>query len=152
MPPENLHVTAFFIGKVQEDQMESLRSSLAQIASSSVAFELVLQSYLYMPPRKPRMIWAEFAESSEFTLLVRTIGEHIGHLREVAESKEPRPHVTLARMKYLAPKDRVSLSNAPPVRLEVMGFNLYESFLSSEGSRYEVVESFQMKVEGLIPG
>ena len=142
--PNNLHITLFFIGKVEDDALAKLNESLSRIGSVTKPFHLRLQQYCYFPDRRPRMIWAQFEPCEDFNTLAKSIDDAAAHLRANEEKKDPLPHATLARMKYLAPEHRTKLPSAPPLEQKVESFNLYESFLSSEGSRYEVIAPFPL--------
>ncbi len=144
MPPENLHITLFFIGKVEEPEIPSLSELLSRIGSSTKPFSLQLERYCYAPEGKPRMIWAQFETNVSFTALANTIKKQVGFLREDEEKKEPLPHATLARMKHLPATDRLKLLPAPSLVMSINSFNLYESLLSSSGSHYAVMSSFPM--------
>ena len=64
VPPENLHITTLFIGKVKEDQVEYLTKDFQKSLTSVSPFSLELEALKYAPnPRKPRMIWAKFKEA-----------------------------------------------------------------------------------------
>lgn len=144
---ENLHVTLFFIGQTDDQLIPKLSADLSQIAGSTPPFRLTLHRFSYMPPKRPRMIWSEFASSDAFSGLALELRQRFGHLRkdEHEDEREPRPHATMARFKFLPPKERAELPASPPLQMHVDTVILYESHLSSEGSKYEVLESFRLK-------
>jgi 2'-5' RNA ligase len=141
----NLHVTLFFIGKVDADIIPTLSVQLQEVGSATPPFELMLEEFVFMPTKRPRMIWAQFKQSEHFRELVRLLSERVGYLRNDEEFKEPLPHSTIAHFKYLAPRDRITLPAAPALALSVNTFNLYESHLSSVGSQYEVISEVQLR-------
>lgn len=145
MPEENLHITVLFIGEVEEVKIPELMQLFSEISSNTKPFELELGRYTYFPEAKPRMIWAQFKANESFVLLAAETRRALGHLCADKQEKEAIPHVTLARFKYLPAQSRKALLPSPPMQLKVDAVNLYESFLSSSGARYEVVESFSLR-------
>ena len=99
------------------------------------------------------MIWAEFDRNKHFTNLVTKCSQVL----EIQPDHDPRPHITLARIKYGKSRGR-SVSNPAfesnsleSFKLEVMTIHLWESVLTSKQAVYKSVESFKLQRKQKMP-
>ena len=140
-PADNLHVTLRFFGEVAEPVAAELDEALAGVAMPE--FEVALDGVgAFGDPERMRAVWAGVAESEPLRRLAakcETVARRCG-LK--AEPRAFRPHLTLAYLKR-TPELRVAawvqghnLLRSPPWRAR--GFGLYSSWLSHDGSRYEL--------------
>lgn len=144
---ENLHITLVFLGDVREKEIPELAAILKGICAQTRPFELSLQSITTAPPKKkPRMIWANFAKHPEFTDLTNKMKRFLSPFqneRPEHDSKDPIPHLTLARFK---PNPRLSRRKFRPLDLPdlvIKECDLMESELSESGSNYTILETFK---------
>ena len=138
--PENLHITAGFLGDVEEADLEELTRRLAEAAAGCAPFELTFRGMELAPPaRPPTMIWAVFDDQGgAFERLA-------GQLRQAAAELSPQmpgrkagiAHVTLARFKNGVPgRSRPARLQLEPAAFTVRSCSLFESHLSSDGPTY----------------
>ena len=146
-PAEALHVTLRFYGEVREEVAAELDLALAEIRSEP--FDLALTGAgCFGEGDDIRAVWAGVEPSALLERLAarcETAGRRVGIK---GESRPYRPHVTLAYLRRPEP-DRVAawianhnLLHSPPFR--VGGFGLYSSWLSKEGSRYELERDYPL--------
>jgi RNA 2',3'-cyclic 3'-phosphodiesterase len=146
-PAENLHITLRFFGEVAEPVAAELDTGLSAIAMDS--FEVALEGAGAFGEREHmRAVWAGVRESEPLRRLAakcETVAKRCG-LK--AETRAYRPHMTLAYLKH-SPEQRVAawlqghnLLQSPPWR--VRQFNLYSSWRSADGSRYELERSYPL--------
>ncbi len=156
-PVENLHITLFFFGNVEDEKVALLCDTIRPIVSATPPAELAYECITFaLPGRIPRMIWAEFVSTPEYARLVEaiaSIGEELLGLDPLR--KDVIPHVTLARIKY---PERISvddinqvtgLEDAVGIKKEELApfpityCELLESKLAPQGPTYSLVERFQ---------
>ncbi|MFC1598063.1 RNA 2',3'-cyclic phosphodiesterase [Patescibacteria group bacterium] len=144
--PENLHITVKFLGNVASDQIPALVEAVKNVSQKTQEFTLTFKKIIYAPPEKPpRMVWATFTQSDDFTQLMQQLNDATSPFSQERDSfKEPIPHVTMARLK--SPQAAKTIELIQPeltsTNLSVTTCELIESTLSSEGSKYALVESF----------
>src|SRR3989338_5012993 len=67
IPAQNLHITVYFLGDVEEQKIKSLSDQLRTHLSTLSPFVLEFEKILFAPPhRPPRMVWATFAPHPEY--------------------------------------------------------------------------------------
>jgi len=93
------------------------------------------------------MIWAEFVQDKNFTNLVYSIHEAVNKIFPVKlDYKEPIPHATLARIKFV---EKIILHPLPEMQffpdLAVNNVNIYESETSTKGAEYSVLSPFHLR-------
>ncbi|OGI14133.1 MAG: 2'-5' RNA ligase [Candidatus Moranbacteria bacterium RIFCSPHIGHO2_12_FULL_54_9] len=145
---ENLHVTLFFLGFVQEEQVPEVCAKVGEACRDTESFELIFNGMRYDvdDAEAPKMIWLAGEANDALKHLLETIEKAFSAF--VAEKKVYRPHVTLAKIKKskwlkLAekPKLKETLSIVEPVET----IAVFES-LSLEGKRrYEQIDTFPLQ-------
>ncbi len=146
-PLEALHITLRFFGEMQRTQAADLDSALEAIAMKS--FDLNLEGAGAFGDNEHMLaVWAGVAQSEP---LGRLAGKCEAAARRVGlkgEARTYRPHVTLAYIRA-ATAERTgewvvenNLIKSPVWR--VRQFNLYSSWLSGDGSRYDLERTYQL--------
>ena len=146
-PLDQLHVTLRFFGEVEETRAADLDAELAALTADS--FEVALQGAgAFGDIARMRAVWAGVEESAALRHLA---GKCVAIARRCGvkgETKPYKPHVTLAYLRR-TPQDRAAawvqghnLLRSPPWR--ATAFGLYSSWLSPEGSRYELERSYPL--------
>lgn len=151
--PKNLHITALFMGDVQDAAIPEMIQLLRGILAKIPPFELHLESIILQPIQKPKMLWARFHRSFEFNELAAEIKKYLfpylPDLEENAEghnSKKPIPHLTLARLKTPLDSGKYFLKPYKMPPLSVTECRLYESTLIEGGPIYTLIETFPYAV------
>jgi 2'-5' RNA ligase len=85
------------------------------------------------------MIWAQFEESPGFEKLCLQLREAF----PTEEKRKPNPHATLARIKRLK-RLPFELPQGKTFSFVADRIELWESKLSSEGSQYQMLESWKL--------
>jgi len=147
--PENLHITVYFLGYVDERDVSDIIEKIDNILVKVRPFNLELQQIEFAPPARPaRMIWAVFADKNgEYKNFVDTV---YNELKEFSpkdfRGRERIAHVTVARfnnpscLKSLVLKQPDAAGKA----FKVSSINLMESKLSSKGPTYKIVHNFHL--------
>ncbi|GAC1429363.1 MAG: RNA 2',3'-cyclic phosphodiesterase [Terriglobales bacterium] len=161
--PESLHVTLKFIGAATLSQYEQIKSALANIRSARL--NISLRGYGFFPnSQRANVFWIGIEPASELATLARAVDEALEPLGIARETNPFRPHLTLARAgarvaKRSSARRIAHLEHPAFLRLKeklaatqllefgtmaAREFFLYESQLSSGGSRYTKIAQFPL--------
>ena len=138
-PPESLHITLRFFGDIAENLAADLDAELAAI--DIPMFELSLEGAgCFGDGADIEAIWAGVGESPPLRRLARRCETAARRAGLKAETRNYRPHVTLAYLRRPDPAavgawiQANNLLRSPPFRIG--RFGLYSSWRTREGSRY----------------
>lgn len=142
--PESWHITLQFLGATDPKVSEQLIAQLRLIQSPAIPVQLGALDFF----DRTGIFFAEVALSPELIGLQQKIARATAQCGFVAETRPYRPHITLARSKgKIRGSGPRSLRNKLPQQPKfspfvATEFLLYESFLLSGGSRYEIRARF----------
>jgi RNA 2',3'-cyclic 3'-phosphodiesterase len=150
---ENIHITLFFLGNLEEKEILALSKRVKEIIDKQNQFYLELSKIDYGPPAKmpPRMIWLQLKNS----LTLNTITEEIKKtlfekkLLKRPEERSFTPHITLGRIKIwqwkrIEPEERPVIKKTLDQNFPVKSIELMESKLKRTGAEYQILESFPL--------
>lgn len=148
---ENLHITVYFFGDIDEAKIPEMSKKIAQVTSASNKFELQYEKIRYAPPNRPaRMIWADFSHSVAYDKLCNGVYDEtksfMGSAAAQAHTRDPHPHLTLARLNNPAAAKNLKLEPIPPEKMAAEGCQLMVSELTPKGPIYTVLENFKFKL------
>jgi 2'-5' RNA ligase len=148
--PESWHITLQFLGNSSQDQCECVAVRLHKLHLPPVSIRLGDLGFF----DHAGVFLATVKLSPELLLLQERVTAATEPCGFVAESRPFQPHITLARSKDKGPRQGIGKLKAelearasrPPKFTGFLAeeFLLYESFLGSGGSRYEVRERFAL--------
>jgi RNA 2',3'-cyclic 3'-phosphodiesterase len=150
--PRGIHLTLKFIGHVEEARVEAIRGALAGVHAAQ-AVEAAFRGLGWFPnARHPRVIWAGVEAGASIPALATEIERALEPLGIARESREFRPHLTLARIQEERIKEEKGLDGlrqeverlgAPEFgRATYTDFDLMQSKLRPQGAEYTRVERF----------
>jgi 2'-5' RNA ligase len=146
-PREALHITLRFFGEVQNTVAADLDHVLSEIALP--AFDLHLEGAgAFGDEDHMRAVWAGAARSEPLHRLARKCESAARKAGLKSEARAYRPHVTLAYLRRASAPNtgewvvQNSLMESPAWR--VNHFHLYSSWLSQDGSRYDIERTYQL--------
>lgn len=145
VPLQNLHLTMAFLGRVEDERIEAVSSSIAQAVQDHVDFTVRLGRLGAFPSaRRARVIWAGLDDpTGGLAGLAESIGDALEPLGFPREKRAFQPHVTLARLKRPAP---VELTTPPkPLPFPVERISLFESHLQRPAPVYEELATFPFR-------
>ncbi len=152
VPPENWHVTVFFLGELHEARIPFLQEKVRLVITQTEPFMLLGQELSFGPPkRRPTMIWSFCQKNNIYEVLSQKIYDSIAFMLKESvkedNTHELIPHITLARFRYKPH----SLKGKQPILCEfeipVEEIVLYESILDSQGVRYKRIGEFHLGKE-----
>ncbi len=139
-PVENLHITLFFIGEVEEKNLQLISSALNKTFLRQQAIQLLFESIeLRGKKESPSMLWGKFRKNESFTLLAEKIHQSVKEFMTIeVVHQDPIPHCTLARIKPGAEinllRTEISISTS---ELRVNVAELWKTVKSKGGVKYE---------------
>jgi 2'-5' RNA ligase len=145
--PEAIHVTLKFIGEVTGDRVADIRKALGAVHSDAPV-ELEIRGVGFFPDaRRPRIFWAGINASPNLAEIAAQIESRLETLGIPRESREFRPHLTLARMEKARGLDQLhsALREAGDVQFGAVStreMHLMRSELGRGGARYTNLETF----------
>jgi 2'-5' RNA ligase len=152
--PNSIHLTLKFLGDVEKDRIDSLKSALDEAAANHVPFSLEVAAPGCFPnTRNPRVLWLGLEGDLEsLDALQRSIEEGMTGLGFEPENRGFSPHLTLARVQRNTSRDnasRVGLAAerglAEPVGgWQVESLSLMRSQLKPSGSIYTELHRAQL--------
>lgn len=138
-PLENLHVTLRFFGELREDVARDLDSLLISLPLRP--FDLVLEGAgAFQDGLDVHAVWAGVAENPELLRLQKSIETAARRIGLKADTRQYKPHVTLAYLNRPDPAEvrawiqANNLLKSAAIRVE--RFGLYSSHLGKAGARY----------------
>ncbi len=148
---ESWHVTLKFLGEIDEAQARAFARAIGPKALETLAGELPPGGPLVFPPRGPaRVLGIGFGPSPALESVAALASEAERVAREIGappETREFRPHVTLARIKRPWPTGKVETWRDAAAGWPFPGWQarcvvLYESRLGRDGATHTPLEEW----------
>jgi 2'-5' RNA ligase len=138
---EGAHVTLKFIGEVAAERAEAIRLALAEVRPSAPVDVYFAGLGFFPNAQRPRVLWAGIEAGPALSMLAAAVDERLAPLGVVRETREFRPHVTLARFGSAQGLDALRTAIAklgvPEFgRATAQEFCLYQSVLRPSGAEY----------------
>ena len=138
----HMHFTLKFLGEVQPNKVEQIKEKLSEIKFSD--FEFKLDKIGFFPSEDYiRVIWVGTSPEEDILNLQKQIDVVLKPLGFVVE-KDFKPHLTLARVKFLKDKSELlkvlSSFVIPEEIIQIKEFRLIQSILGKE-NEYETLLS-----------
>ncbi|HEK85114.1 MAG: RNA 2',3'-cyclic phosphodiesterase [Candidatus Saccharicenans sp.] len=148
---ENLHLTLKFLGEINDQQTEMVKSVLEGIVSQSRPFHLALKGTGSFPPGQSRIrvVWVGISADPvlfELQKLIENSLEEKGFLRE---ERPFTPHLTIGRAKIPAKLDSLRaelerLKDEDFGAMEVKEITFFQSILRPQGPEYRVLSHHRL--------
>lgn len=154
--PEKLHLTLKFLGETSDEQLAGLTKAVERAARETANFKLRIDGTGVFPSRrKARVLWLGVTDGREN---LRKLNEALERECERAgfacETRDFKAHLTIARLRE--PEKSRNLveahlqENFAAIEFEVSEIVIYQSELSPQGSRYNVVSKHAFNISGEI--
>lgn len=144
---EQMHITLRFFGEIREDLARDLDAELSILGGGPFAITLAGVGAFGEGP-DINAIWAGVEESPELRRLAKACETAARRTGLKPDTRNYRPHVTLAYLKRAEP-DKVAawiqannLLKSPPIWVD--RFGLYSSFLASDGAQYRLEAEYSL--------
>lgn len=146
VPKQNLHVTTLFIGDTPEEDLDRVITLIQSALIEVERFRIQFEKFCYAPKEsKPKMIWASFRRSEEFTQLMGKLEEKLAaYLTDRGARKAPIPHITIARLKNFTHLEQINMDQSGIDQLGIQKLVLWESVLDPTGAIYTSKAEFEL--------
>jgi len=136
-PPDNLHLTLFFLGEVNPINVSEIINLMNEVPQQEFHINFHSFSLEGGRPYHPSMIWAKFNKHPQFTQLSLKLRKSFEpFISEPMKFSEPIPHITVARIKKVQDFMLNVQMNEPFI---VNGMELWQSVRTSTGVTYPVL-------------
>jgi len=143
VPEQNLHVTLWFLGNLDDDRASEVVRAL-RADWGIPAFSITVSSAGSFPPqRPPGILWLGVTEgATALAELHRELGNRLVPLGFEPERRPYHPHITIARVKdadraaSLKLRTVLDAADPRPGSSLVRSIALFQSHVSSAGARY----------------
>jgi len=148
--PENLHLTLFFLGEMDEKVVDSMAHALQKRLQGFPSFSTDLAGFGYFKfKHSPRVLFLKLEPTKSLQRLFLEMKSELNKNKiKYDEQGNFVPHVTLGRVKEY-PNDWEKLVEGiqtPKITLVVDGITIYSSTLTPQGPIYKWV--YKLKFEG----
>ena len=140
--PDSMHITLCFLGDTNEEKIQLLRDEIEKAVSFSPPLKLDFQGCgVFKNFRDPRVIWFGLEKNELLKDLKNSLDSTIEPFGFVPDKREFRPHLTMARIKWIRDisvlEDLVNIYKDEPVQVSDIGEVIYyESILKQGGPEY----------------
>lgn len=148
--PNNLHLTLKFLGDTLPSQVDEIGEELNQAAKLFFAFTFRLEGLGFFKSRgMPRVLFVHINEGEVLQHLADEIDSRLAKLGYQPEKRPFKPHLTLARIKYLKNK-KVFYEAVEKYRstfmqtTEINELVFYRSILKPHGPEYKSIAKIDL--------
>ena len=135
--PLDWHITLFFLGNVDESRTACVKQAAASVGGAP--FQLTIDQIGFW--RRPRILWcAPLRVPDSLVRLVESLSQRLEMCGFKPESREYKPHITLARKSLPVEAQRLDPSLVWPVR----EFVLVASHSGGRPPRYQVIARWSL--------
>jgi len=151
-PVENLHITSKFIGEWPEDRLPALTSALAAVATAGPIPITIARFGFFPNPHHPHSFFAGVQAGPGLGKLTAAIDQALAPLGLAPETRDFRPHITLARIKGTSDirglREHIAgMTDFDFGSYEAANFHLYLSKPDSRGSVYTKLATYDLMRE-----
>ena len=105
---DHFHLTLFFLGDTRDEQVEQVDRMLKALAGEFPDFTIRLEGLgVFKNIRKPRVLWAGIKDYDPMSQIKWAIDHEMTSLGFEPDKREFKPHLTLARIKWIDDKDKL---------------------------------------------
>ena len=136
--PKNIHITAKFLGEVDEKKIQKVMDALMSVTFSP--FPVTAGMVAVNNPKRPHTVWCVIDDNGHSERLFHLIEDALVPLGFERETRRFTPHATLARVKSPHPSlfsALDSLKDKSYGGCTICGMRLKKSTLLSQGPVYE---------------
>lgn len=154
VPPENLHLTLFFLGEQSAAMVEEAHFALETLRHT--AFDLTLRGLDIFGGAAPQSLHINAEPAPSLSELQKRVRSRLHGLGLPGDGHRFIPHVTLARFgKSLTPDEAGKLGRFLAARADlrlpafrVTSFGLFESIRTSDGPYYDMLAEYPLGAPG----
>jgi len=145
---DHFHITLFFLGDTDEEMIPRVRTRVGNLVDQFSSFHIKLSGLgVFKNMNKPRVLWAGIYQYETMKEIKEGIENEMVALGFPAEKKEFRPHLTMARLKWINDKEKLKglindYQDEDFQQVKINEIIYYESILKPSGPVYKPIEKF----------
>ncbi|MFC1454544.1 RNA 2',3'-cyclic phosphodiesterase [Candidatus Undinarchaeota archaeon] len=146
---ENFHLTLKFLGEIDENQLEAIKTLLENFSKTHSKFQATLNSVGAFPNEgHVKVLWVGLAPQEEYEKMAQELDQSI-HDIGFKKEKSYTPHVTFSRVKYVDDKEKIKAflqkhKNEDFGEVQIDRIILMKSELTPEGPTYTEISSYPL--------
>ena len=149
--PEIMHITLFFLGELNEEEIARARLAMQSLANKFKSFVFGCGKAGAFPNyRRPRVIFLECVQKNGNSVLKfqKLLGDQLRQNGIAADNRPWRAHITLGRVKDPGANTPCRMDDAgrPAGAFDVDTYDLMCSKLRREGPEYTTLEKYNLIV------
>ena len=141
--PENVHLTLFFLGEMEEEKVEEMARHLCDRVRGFPSFSFTIKGLnFFKKGRMPRVIWLSVEKNPALSKLYEELKAELLKHSFLKDAEERFvPHITIARVKQTPEmwEKLISDISVESIVVPVSTFTIYSSTLTPEGPIYRWV-------------
>lgn len=143
--PENWHITLCFLGDTPDEKVDLLKQLVDQSFNEVAAFNSKLEGVGVFPNRRdPNVLWLGLNSLKNILPAYQQLGDLLKQNGFNFDQKPLKPHLTIARMRYLADKTIIDtlVKDYGQTVFDTVNINkvvLFESLLTPQGPIYKAL-------------
>ena len=140
---DNHHLTVYFVGEMEPEQITQMNEGLDDINLTAVSRSIELTSISFFPNDNSQVLSAIVKPSSHLKTLYEEVEEIVVNIGLGSDLKTYRPHITLGRFKE---KDRPQYEFEifeKPIKGKVKQLDVFESEFSKGKTEYTLLRSLE---------
>jgi 2'-5' RNA ligase len=148
--PEQFHLTLRFLGDTDEGVVDDLKALMARSVEGEDPFRMSFDGVGAFPnAQRPRVIWIGLSGAEPLIRIARRLEEGVVDLGWKGEKRGFRPHATVARIKFIKRRGRLSSlldrwQDRSFGSMEVRTVDLKRSELTPQGAIHTTVHSVEL--------
>lgn len=147
-PKNKYHITLKFLGDVKESKIDDIVEQLEIVAQENSEINLAFNRFgLFFRGNDPKILWAGFSYDDKLTELKNQIETALSGFGFPSEKRKYKPHITICRLKGFEDDGKIktfSKYEFPKIDFRSNSIELIESKLTSKGSEYKILNSFNL--------
>lgn len=143
VPPDNYHITFYFLGDTPEEDIPNIQQQLHTLSEIITPFSFRLSNVgLFKNLKHPRVLWMGIQPNESLQMLHQNIEEKMVELGYAKNAKGFKPHLTFGRVKKLQQSDQLKnlleqYQNYYIGEITIDHITLFESTLTKQGAVYQ---------------
>lgn len=143
---DHFHITLFFLGDTEEEMIPRVRTQVDNLVDQFTSFYINLSGLgVFKNINKPRVLWAGIYQYETLKEIKERIENEMVALGFPKEEREFRPHLTMARLKWINDKEKLKslleeYQNEDFQQVKINEIIYYESILKPSGPVYKPLE------------
>ena len=143
--PDNFHITLKFLGDLDFEQLEIVKSTVSKVSSEYEGFTVETGGIGFFPKKEnARVIFWEMLDKNILSKIAGDIDFHLSQNGFQREKKKFSPHLTLGRIKEPR-RGEIITTDTPCLNTAINDIKIVQSFLSPQGATYKIINSYGLK-------